>query len=371
MLYVLVNNNYHIDDFERYHVFSPNEKSVLIRIPHTLNLEDPYTKKFNKVLTFQSPFRGIKSLLKYSKIIGTLSSVREAIKPTAEDTLIFFTDFEILNQYIVSLFKNAGSKVIMLEDGMATVTVGNMTSHQLSFKDRLHKWGLKNIYGLRFVDFVGENKLSLLPVIADHYVDAVGLSIKSPFKRNISVFQLKVKEQQVAGLKMDTVIFINQDIYNFIDISFDNYLAFLKNVFKELEMKFKTVYFKFHPRETEPFRAMVKEAASSFPAILFVDDFKTPVERQVEIFQPQYAVSFYSNSLRSLYFRGVEPFFLYHLLSEVKDTQLGVTMTSYLNYLEYNFISTIDDIKPGYKSGIKLDADHITLNELISIVKSK
>ncbi|MEI3801752.1 MULTISPECIES: polysialyltransferase family glycosyltransferase [unclassified Chitinophaga] len=369
MMYVLVNNNYHIDDFEKYRSPDDGQEMVLIRVPHMLNPEGAYLKNFKKVYTFTSSVNGIKSLFYYFRIKKNLAEVRKLIQPVATDTLIFFTDYEILNQFIVKLFKDAGCKVVMLEDGMATVAVGNMTSTGLSLKYAFQKWVLRTIYKFDFMDIIAEKNSLPLPVIKDEYIDAIGLSIKSPFQRNIPVYQLKAKEAPISGLKDDTVIFINQDIYNLPNINFPDYLKYLSEILETLSTNFKNVYFKFHPRETLETRTEIEKITRRFTGVILVDDFKTPVERQVEQLLPKYSTSFYSNSLRSLYFKGIEPFFLYHLIPELKHSSVGQMMDGYLNYIGYNFVANFAGVRAGYHCGLELAENGATLSQLFAAKK--
>lgn len=366
MVYVLINNNYHLDDFEKFRSQLNYGDVTLITVPHTLNSVDKRYGLFADVFTFESPFKGIKSSFKYTHIVNTLREVKRKIKPVEKDQLIFFTDFEILNQYIVSIFKAANARVIMLEDAMATVTVGNMDFTKLPFKDSIQKWMLKNVYGLSFLNFIAEKNSSSLPVMEDKYIDAIGLSILSPLKRKIPVHQLSVTENKINDLKKGSVLFINQDIYNFDNISFESYLEFVKKILTVLAENFEEVYFKFHPRETEEVRNRIKSLTDALDSVVLITEFKVPVERQVEQLRPGYSVSFYSNSLKSLYFKGIEPFFIYHLIPGLKDSAVGHMMTNYLQHVNYQFIEKIEEMAPGYKSGIEIANSSVALEHLLN-----
>ena len=132
-----------------------------------------------------------------------------------------------------------------------------------------------------------------------------------------------------------------------------------------LSASFTTVYFKFHPREEAGVREEISRMSDSFINVSLITDFRSPVENQVEELRPAYSAAFYSNSLRSLYFKGVEPFFLFHLLPGLKNSAVGELMGQYLDHLGYNFISSYSDMRPGYKCGIRLEKKGLTLDELI------
>ncbi|WP_346316644.1 polysialyltransferase family glycosyltransferase [Chitinophaga sp. YIM B06452] len=366
MVYVLVNNNYHIIDLEKYKGWEDGEEVVLIRVPHTLDLQGAYQHSFTKILTYKSPIKGVKSLLAFKTIKKTLALISEELKPGKKDVLVFFTEFEILNQYIVKMFKDAGSRVIMLEDGMATVALGNMEAEKLPFKYWLYRAVLRTVYQFKTLDLVMAKGMPPLPVMEDKYIDAIGLSIKSPFKRNIPVYQLKASETILTSPDENAIIFINQDLYKLGHISLSDYIEILRQALSVLSANFTTVYFKFHPREETGVREEIKKMADTFRNVTLINDFRSPVENQVEELRPGYSASFYSNSLRSLYFKGIEPFFLFHLLPGLKNTAIGGLLGQYLDHIGYNFIGSFAEMAPGYKCGIRLEEKGVTLNELIN-----
>ena len=181
MIYVLVNNNYHIVDLEKYKEWEDGEEVALIRVPHTLDLKGSYQDRFTRIFTYQSPITGVKSLLAFGSIKRTLAHISQELKPRENDVLVFFTEFEILNQYIVKIFKDAGARVIMLEDGMATVALGNMKAETLPLRYWLYRAVLRSVYGFKTLNVIMAKGLPPFPVMEDKYIDAIGLSIKSPF----------------------------------------------------------------------------------------------------------------------------------------------------------------------------------------------
>ncbi|GEP89454.1 hypothetical protein CTE07_10990 [Chitinophaga terrae (ex Kim and Jung 2007)] len=143
----------------------------------------------------------------------------------------------------------------------------------------------------------------------------------------------------------------------------DEYIAELDRIFEAATRNFREVYFKFHPREKPADIKRIEDVMSKYQVTLLAT--KQPIELVIDEIRPQYVASFYSSALKSLFLRGVQPFFLYHLLQVFRDRSIVDTLNKYLQYINYLFIKKYDDIKPGYRCSILTDASALTFKEFI------
>lgn len=362
MVFILVNNNYHLLDLEPYLSELDGQSPKLIKVPHTLSLTE-FDAHFDEVIEFAPFHAALRNIIRPGYGQATFREIRERIKPEKHDVLIVFTDYEVVNQYIISLFHENGARVVMLEDGMATVSVGNLKEGPVHFKTSIVRWILRNKYGMKYLNILEGNNFPL-PVISDMYVDVLGLSIKAPLLRNIPVCQLRPPVSISANTDNDAVQFINQDLYNLNLMTMQEYREALTDILTAMTRNFLRVIFKCHPREKEEDIAQYQDIIAKFPSVTLVKGLE-PIEAQAKQYMPRYNVSFYSSALKSLYFKGAEPLYVFHLIPSLWNSAFGKVLYDYLHFINYKFINSFDDIKSGYHCNITLDKEGKSLTELL------
>ncbi|MGN6495629.1 MAG: polysialyltransferase family glycosyltransferase, partial [Agriterribacter sp.] len=341
-------------------------KKCLIKVPHTLN-GDGFDSFFEEVLVFKPFYTGFSSLFRYAAIKKQLGFLRKTLDVNPGEVLLDYTDYEVLNQYIIALFTERGGRVILMEDGMATVCVANLPVKPLHWKNQLTRVVLRKIYGFNFLQMREDGEVAF-PMIDDTYIQALALSIKANIRRTIPVYQLKIRLGNGLHNKQK-LLFINQDLYNFNFFTLGAFAENLAKLLKTVAPQFREVFFKFHPRERPEDRTFIAKVLSPL-GISVVND-NGSVEELVESMEPGYVASFYSSGLKSLYFKGIEPFFLYHLFPVLSGSDLTRNITSYLKSINYNFVTSLEEVRPGYRSGITMTGRSHTLYELIQIVENQ
>ncbi|MGE6220118.1 polysialyltransferase family glycosyltransferase [Nubsella zeaxanthinifaciens] len=360
MIYFLINNNYHFYDLELL-IKDSEFECALIQVPHTLAIvtENP---RYSKIYNFEYFYKGFLSLFNFKKISKIHKQVDIEIKVHKEDVLFVYSDYEILNQYIIAKFKKAGCKVYILEDGLATALVYNLTTKPLPFKQRLELLIFRYLLGYSYTEMVFENE-NYYPVINDQYVDGVCFYLETKIKRNIPIYYLKNNTKRLEHLQDNVAVFLNQDTYLF-DQSEESYFEDLQLIFSQISKNFSKIIFKFHPRETEEKKKQIKLALNNYVNIEYIEN-KIAVEDLIRSINPKYAISYYSSSLKNLFFLGVEPVFIYHLLPSISNNEFSIILTKYLTNLNYTFLNSFEELSPKYNTNLSMVAVTNQLKDLI------
>jgi hypothetical protein len=279
------------------------------------------------------------------------------------DILFAYTEYDLTNQYIIEKFNKSEAKVYLLEDGAATAYLFMSVKHKISIKNYIRTVVLKLLYGRYNTRLLFDGN-SIFPMLKDRCINgACFYLIPTKINRNIKVYQIKNCIKKMDFSNPNVAIFLNQDIYHFYE-DFDNYLETLNNITRQLSITFDKYYFKFHPREPVDKIDQIREIITKNKGIII--DSKDTIEGIVSEYKPKYAVSFFSSSLINLAFMGIEPMFLHRFITDYKNKQVLKHFDSYLNSLNYNFISSVEQINPNYESGfINKQQNCISIRQII------
>lgn len=365
MLYFLINNNYHFNDFASHlHVLSLNNLA-LIEIPHTLD-----DKEHNNITVYRYELAKIQGFISqiFNYIYQTNKIDRE-ILPGKDDILFLYTEYEILNQYIALKFKQVGARIIMIEDGgFGTYVPFRFTeSESLS----LREWTKKTIYrclpGLAKICFFKLNGI-IFPRLNDDVIETLCIYNPVVLKRKIPTKLIIRNVDKLMEQVPGRVIFLNEAIYQFYQNDID-YIYGIKILLAGLSRGYNEVFFKFHPRETLEWRKRISNEVLSLYSDIHIIEEEIPIETLIEKYRPTAAASYFCSALLTLADRGIEPLYLYHLIPDLQNQPVFRETTIILQELGYKFINNIDEISPNYVSGIvKSDQDHtaVTLVELVA-----
>ena len=361
MLYLLVNNNYHLYDFNIWKDEFKDQQIFLIQIPHHLNViyND---QRFVEITSFKPFFIGIKSLIKYCKIKQLHTVIDKMIFPQKEDILLVFTEYEILNQYIIQKFKRVNAKIWLLEDGLATMAIFNGTFKPYRWKHYIMRWVLRKIYGYKYLDVLYDGK-NIFPIMTGKIFEGVCVSLGISIKRELKLFRYRKQYELISGLNRKYAIFLNEDIYKFY-CDFDEYLKFLLATLNVISNNFDIVYFKFHPRESDYYRKLINKNINRYSNIIIIEENQI-VEKIIENYKPKYAISFLSGSIINLLFKGLQPIYIYHLFPTLLKNPVLQGLTVYLESINYRYVSSLSEINDSYSSGIVLPEESPSLRELI------
>lgn len=359
MIYFLVNNDYQLFD-ARQHLSELEEKSIaasLIEVPHYLNSPDR-DRGFAEVLRFASPLKAHRWGGAWLRYFASWWKVVRTLKPSAEDVLFLYTEFELLNHFIARRFKRSGAKIYLVEDGGfgTYVPLSLAGGEALTKKEAIVAAMSRLLPGLGATVFHKANGV-VFPWLPDTYLD--GLCVYRPVSivRQIPIKLLKRPAPYKPVDRIEgRVIFLNERMYDVYQNS-QQYFDGLERIVEGLTRGFDEVIFKFHPSETAEWRrrisAFLEERAHSVQ--ILEDD--TNIEGLLGDYRPEVLASYFSTALLNLEGSGVEPMYLYHLIDAVAAQKVFLLVSALLRQWNYNFADYEDGICSGYRSGLAADAN--------------
>ncbi|MBY0545461.1 MAG: alpha-2,8-polysialyltransferase family protein [Gammaproteobacteria bacterium] len=348
MNYFLINNNYHYIDFFGHKHLLLKKDTALIEIPHTLDKRNH--DDIAVVYRYEIPHhKGLLSQI--FKFLLTVKKINFEIHPVKEDILFFYTEYEILNQYLVDKFKRVGARAFLIEDGgLGTyVPFRMLASEPLSIKELLRRTVYRQLPGLKKTRLHKLNGV-VFPWMPDTSIDGVCIYKPVKLQRTFQAILLQRLHQTELAPIRGRVIFLNEAIYQFYQAE-KEYLDGLELLIEGLCDKYVEVLFKFHPRETNEWRERIrKEVLSRFSAVAVIEE-NSAIEIMIEKYRPSAVASYFCSALLSLSDRGIEPVYLYHLIPELNNQPIFIEITLVLKELGYHFVSSLSEVGPGYKSG--------------------
>lgn len=370
MIYFLINNNHQYYDL-KLHLLDIDKQDVSLIIV-------PYTLDESELTSFGTTYRYPRALkpglsAQVMNYIRQRKRVEKEIQPGQADVLFFYTEFDLLNQHIVTHFKRNGARVYLIEDGgLATYLPFRMLdaeplSVREKIKQRVYR-SLPSLHTLRLHKLNGH----IFPWMADKYIDGACLYRPVSIRRNILTILVRrtVRQEKVLPTH-GTAVFLNEQMYRYQKP--DDYLAGLRRIMEGLCRGFDTVFFKFHPREDAAWRLRITEKVlDQFPGVRIIED-DTGIEEVIESYRPSVAASYFSAGLLNLLDRGVEPLYLYHLLPDLSAQPICREATAVLLELGYNFIPEFSGADSGFQSGLmnnSYETAAIPLTELVIGSKS-
>lgn len=353
MIYLLVNNDYHLFDARSHarHLMDHGRSSILVEVPHALS-ETNRASCFSSHISLPSPLRGRSWLSAWPRYFLAAHEVVRLIEPHADDVLFMYTEFELLNQMIALRFKRAGARVYLIEDGgVGTyIPLSLPGGETLSIKEWVVAVMSRCLPGLSRTRFHKLNGV-VFPWLPDSELDGVCLYRPLRIVRQLPVHVLHRARVEKVNRKSGRVVFLNECMYdNYQDEA--QYLAGLLQLLGLLIQGFDEVLFKFHPRETLAWRERIGIfLGERMPMVKFVHNDRA-MESLVEEFRPEVIASYFSTVLLNLEGSSIEPMFLYHLLPELSSQKVFSQLTSLLTQWQYRFVGPDIPARSGYSSGL-------------------
>ncbi len=368
MLYILVNNDYHLQALRRHGIAALGGPAgtTLITVPHALSAHD--TSDFQAVHRFYTPLGHSRLPFALWQYGAQARAVARALRPGPGDTLVFFTEVEWLNQIVVQHFRRRGARVVILEDGGfgTYIPMSLPDSEPLSVRDRCVQAAYRLVPGLERSRLFKVNG-QLFPRLPDDAIDAIGIYRDVPLHRRVPTRRVLRPARKTCDIRPGTVVFLNERMYDHYQTG-DVYLAGLRRLLTALTNGFKAVHFKFHPRESEDWKVRIRGLLErEFPAIDVIDR-PVIIEEMIQDYRPAVLASYFSAALLSIEYEGIEPLYLYHLLDDLKDQPVFTIASHILGTWGYHFVGSDDEVRSGYRSGIVTDdpATGIELQQLLS-----
>ncbi|WP_064791776.1 polysialyltransferase family glycosyltransferase [Shewanella woodyi] len=330
MIYLVVNNDFHIDIFMNLLPDFTDFDVCVVTIPYNLN------KKFNlisnNIINIHSPYIDRKKFLNPFSFRSVKQEAAK-IRFDSNDVVIFLTEYDPVNQYIVFLAKEKGAKTILLEEGISTYYNNIiLPGKRGGVKTIIKSLYIKYIIGFHFIE-VKKSGGFLFLKLKDHYLDKLVLFRDISLNRNIEIEVVNSRSPAYSGLDPKGCLFLNQPIYQSY-LGKEEYLEAMTQIVSQLSNQFDVVYFKFHPRDTKPIKDKVGEILSHCSNFIIVPE-EFDITEAVNTYKSLYAVSFFSDALFKLSLSGVKIVFLYHLLPKLKHHTVLKSLTKVLWLMKY------------------------------------
>ncbi|WP_046156662.1 polysialyltransferase family glycosyltransferase [Chromobacterium vaccinii] len=352
MLYVLVNNDYQLYALRRHGIAALGGGAgvALIAVPHALSLSNG-TADFESVYLFDTPQGRVRLLRMLWRYRALGHDIAQMLHPGPGDTLLFFTEVEWLNQIIVQYFRSRGARVVMLEDGGfgTYIPMSVPASEPLSVRERCSQAAFRLVPGLGRSRFFKVNGL-VFPRLPDDAIDAIALYRDVRLLRDVPTSCVRKPARRRCEIHRGTVVFLNERMYDHYQTG-ETYIAGLRRLMRMLTDGYETVYFKFHPREPQEWKARICELlAREFPSVSVIDQPGT-IEEMILDYRPEALASYFSAALLSIEYEGIEPLYLYHLLDDLAEQPVFMGVTRILRVWGYRFVED-GGVRAGYHSGI-------------------
>lgn len=369
LVYFLVNNDYQLFDARR-HARALLEKGIassLIEVPHALG-EGDRSCGFASVATIASPLRSHRWVGAWLRYFAAPITVLKVLHPGAGDVLFLYTEYELINHFVVRRFKRAGARVYLIEDGgVGTYLPFSLSGNEvLSTKQRIVATMTRCLPGLWQTRFHKVNSV-VFPWMRDSSID--GLCLYRPLRivRRFPVYVLRNQSHAPIDPICGRVIFLNERMYDDYQ-TIDQHVASLVVILESLVAGFAEVFFKFHPREDVNSRTRLRVLiATRFPEVRIIES-QRAVEALLIDYRPEVIASFFSTALLNLDGTRIEPMFLFQMIPELANQRLFVQLKALLAQWECNLVASWSEACSGYRSGLNLenDAAEWTLDELVA-----
>lgn len=356
IIYFLVNNDYQYLEAKRLacELRAAGRRTALIAIPHTLTLSLD-SVLFEPIITLPTPAH-LPWLSAWLRYLRARRHLRSALPVTSNDTLILFTEFELLNQLAAITFKERRASVNLIEDGgVGTYIPLTLKNHeQYNWKNRVMKAMIRMIPGLNRTHFTKFDGI-LFPMLEDTFLDGIYLYRRMTIARSIPVNMISRPPLATVQARKGRVVFLNQPLYSEHIQTEANYAAGLQAILGALCTGFVEVLFKFHPREPSEARARItSQILDAFPKLRVVEG-NQPFETLLADLRPEAVASYNSTPLLNLTGTGVQPLFVYHLLPDLRQTPSFEAMHALLDAWGYEFALDWSKVATGYHAGEHFD----------------
>jgi hypothetical protein len=351
-IYFLVNNDYQYLEAKRLacELRAEGNNTALIAIPHTLTLTlDPVL--FDPIITLSTP-AGLSWLRAWFRYLGAKKHLCAALPVMSNDTLILFTEFELLNQLVAITFKERCASVNLIEDGgVGSYIPLTLKNHErYNWKNRLMKAMIRMIPGLSRTHFTKFDGI-LFPMLEDSFLDGIYLYRRMTITRNVPVSVISRPPLATVQTRTGRVVFLNQPLYSEHIQTEANYESGLREILGALCTGFPEVLFKFHPRELSEARARITtQILDAFPELRVVEG-NQPFETLLADLRPEVVASYNSTPLLNLTGTGVQPLFVYHLLPDIRQAPSFEALHTLLEEWGYQFAPDWRSIATGYRAG--------------------
>ena len=370
MIYFSVNSDKHFLFFSRVidEFGIPRDKIRFIVQENPRN-NRVMSSSYQRVTLPGHPFGGGKGKFNPGNLTH-LRLVRKSLSFSKDDVLMIPTEYELNNHIYASMMKSAGGRVYFFDEGIGTY-FDNSPFHRRMNKKPLVL--LKRLFAYVFFQVIGLKGSNAVKAQEGYYFRIDDKRIDMFYSSHKLSVDRSFKMTEYRHFNASKRIDMDRDAFMFCTSDFACYG--LREEEKELAVKtlkhakkrFCKVYVKIHPAEyaknSELLAFYKKFCQDNDLAIVGNDE---SFEESILKRRPWAVAASMSTSLFDAALLGCEPVFTYHLLPKIKS--FGVydfTMKS----LAYNYIKSLEDISPEYKSNITDFTYDKPLAEVLEIKK--
>jgi hypothetical protein len=264
--------------------------------------------------------------------------------------------------------KHAGGMVYLFDEGDGFY-FNNSEFHRqyISMKDRFYL-GLYNMaFKLTGVPAYARKGFEgrMFACINDQYIDGMYSRMKLPVDRSLKIFGYKnlLNSHKADEPKDKDVVLLFAANLKTFGVG-DEERKLMKTIVAHLSSVFHTVLIKIHPSDVvsrnDNFN-FYQELIEKYGNVLEVTNGMTGNDA-IEQYRPQLVVGALGATLFDAFFFGCQPVFLFHLLPPTREFRVCDFV---LRDIGYQYISKVEDISPGYQSGV--DADVLLYREDIKM----
>lgn len=344
MIYFLVNNNIHLIDAEEHLQHLKGHPTALIKIPHKLTITP--THKFDAEYEYPNLINGLKDCLNVRRINAIHQKIKKELKDVSgTDTLVFYTEYEFLNHFVVKLFKEKGARTLMIDEGFPTYeSLLKIFESSRNLKATILEAYFKHLFGYSYTSVLTVNSI-MRPRIADTLIDKVLLYNKVNVERELDAHLLNSKEYIYPSLNENRVLFLNERLYDYY-VTMDEYLSILDDILFNLSNQFEKIYFKFHPREGEPERQILTDVVKKYEKVTILD-INEPAEFIIDELNVKYIASFLAQILLNHSNSNCKVLYLFHKYPAIMKNKVFINLKKILTGLNYTFFNQWEEIRSG------------------------
>lgn len=329
MIYLLLNNSYHLKWIDRFLPFLYKKEFRLIMVPVSLTDEE-IKKSYLSIPSLQikdlvlNPFKG--------KVQEICKAVQSFIDVEESDTLFVLTENNLTNIIVINHFHRRSAKIVLLEDGTLTATC--FTGERKKGKG-IYSFFL-NILTDRFKVFndllIESNRKSIIYSLPDQWYNYFVQSQNYDIYREIKSYMALEAYNEGIGLIQKECVLFSQNLYA-LYVSKTKYIEALYEAITALSSSFERIHLKLHPQELDN-RLLFTPILNRFENVKLADTDEWKYAK--------YSASFCSTALLENRSRGVYPIYLYQLHRTLLPENVNKQFDELLEKENYIFLESYD-----------------------------
>lgn len=354
MNYFLVNHDFHINYILNQAQNIDLENVTLIVVNYQV-LSDKINK-FRNVINLETPNRSLKKFFNPFYFRTCLKEV-ENIRFKKEDNLIFYTEYDPINNAVVYSAKMSGATTILHEEGVATyLMLKYKSSELLSIKDKIKILYTRYLIGMKYMTFYRLEGFYSYK-LDDQFIDIALLYNTLTTERMLEIFTIDNGLSKIQHVGRKNILFLSQPIYQ----QYVTKEYYIEDILKKLVHLAKDyrVHIKFHPRDELDVVQLITDKLKDVKNVIFLKNNISVVEC-AHTYEVSSAYSYFSNGLFELEQVGVKVNFMFFYTDKLMRDDTLDNLKTLLKILQYKPAKNIEDSNFGFVSKEKQETISIS-----------